>query len=424
MTNPKPSFTEDFVRGSDGQPIKTIKNLVLFFRVDENLKGLFHYNEFSASFEYAKNFQWPEHNKAIPNGKRIEDEDIVSAQYYLAHNKQFEMTIEKIRNAITETACRTSYHPVREYLDRLIWDKTPRLDEWLIKGCGADDNIYTREIGRKWLTAAVARIYYPGLKFDHVLVLEGKENIGKSTALRTIGDPWFTDSINLQQKEQDIVAKMTGNWIIELAEMRGLSKADQLFVKGFLSCQSDEQRLAYRRDAKKYPRQSVFAGTSNNMAYLLDEDGNRRFWPIKCEKIDIKWIKQNREQLLAEAKNIWDVGVYPFTDEGEKLFLEGESLEIAKGFQKMRLGTDEAIEEVIDRYLVGKDETTMREIFVDCLQYNLKDLGNRSQVSIIGRVLKRLGFEKKERTADDGSKFKYIREIIKTQNGKLSEEEW
>lgn len=408
---------------ANGKLTKSIMNLVLCFEKDENLHGLFHYNEFNCSFEYAKDFCWPEHSRTITRGKRIEDEDIIFLQYYLAHNKRFEMGIDKIRNALLERADRESYHPVKFYLSQLEWDGTPRLDEWLIHGCGVEDNIYTREVGRKWITAAVARIYHPGFKFDNVLVLEGKENIGKSTVLRTLGDPWFTDSVSLLQKESDIVAKMIGNWFIELAEMNGIRKQESEFIKSFISCQVDEQRLAFRRDPKKYYRQSVFAGTSNNMAYLLDADGNRRFWPVLCTKINIQWMKINRDQLFAEAKNIYENGLWPLNDNGEKLFLEGLSLDISKKKQKMRLGTDEVMEDAISRYLIGKDETTMLEILSECFKYDKKDLTNRSQSMIIGRILKKLGFEKKERQAADGSIFKYIRESIVSQHPVLQEEE-
>lgn len=408
---------------ANGKLTRSIMNLVLCFEKDENLNGLFHYNEFNCSFEYAKDFCWPEHSRTIQLGKRIEDEDIIFLQYYLAYNKRFEMGIDKIRNALLERADRESYHPVKFYLSQLEWDGTKRLDKWLIHGCGVEDNIYTKEVGRKWLVAAVARIYHPGFKFDNVLVLEGKENIGKSTVLRTLGDPWFTDSVSLLQKESDIVAKMIGNWFIELAEMNGIRKQESEFIKSFISCQVDEQRLAFRRDPKKYFRQSVFAGTSNNMAYLLDPDGNRRFWPVLCNKIDIQWIKSNKDQLFAEAKSIYEKGMWPLNDCGEKLFLEGESLTISRKQQKMRLGTDEVLEESIERYLVSKNETTMSDIILNCIGHKLTDSNTRSQQIIVGRILKRLGFEKKERKALDGSIFKYIRESVVSQYQIFQEEE-
>lgn len=415
MDNQSPEITSGLRRDENGRLVKDIRNLAACFYIDENLRDLFHYNEFNASFEYSRNFTWPGHARGVVKGKRVEDDDIVFIQYYIAHNKAFEMPIDKIRNVLLEIADRKSYHPVKFYLSQLEWDHEARLDKWLIEGCGVEDTIYTRDVGRKWLTAAVTRIYEPGFKFDSVLVLEGEENIGKSTALRILGDPWFTDSISLIQKEQDIVCKMIGNWIIELAEMKGIRKQESEFIKSFISCQVDEQRLAYRRDPKKYYRQSIFAGTSNNMAYLLDPDGNRRFWPVWCNKIDAAWIRENKAQLIAEAKYIYEQGVYPNTHDGEKLFLTGEALEISKKQQKMRISTDEVLEEEIERYLVSKEETTMREIFLDCLKYQPKELANRSAMTIVGRILKKLNFEKKQRRARDGERFKYVRMMVVSQ---------
>lgn len=399
------------IRNEDGQLLKTITNLVLCFDIDENLKGLFHFNEFSGCIEYAQDAIW----HGIKKGKRLDDDDIIFLQYYLAHNKRFEMTVDKIRNAIIEVSRRNTHHPVRFYLSQLEWDHTERLDQWLIHGCGVEDNIYTRDVGRKWLTAAVARVYVPGIKFDHVLVLEGKENIGKSSALRVLGDPWFTDSVSLLQKEPDIVAKMTGNWIIELSEMHSVKMQVADFIKSFLSCQSDQQRLTYRRDPQKFPRQSIFAGTSNSMSYLLDKDGNRRFWPVECVKIDIEWLKKNKDQLFAEAKHRFK--------NNEKLYLENEVYEMAKKFQKMRLGGDEVLEIEIERYLAGKDETTLNDVLINCLKHNLKDTNLTSQQMIVGRILIRLGFEKRRRNAADGSKHKYIRENVITQD-QIQEEEY
>ena len=398
---------------SGAVPTKHLTNIAYYFRHDENMQDLFHYNEFSSSFEYSREFGWPEHCGVIEKGKRVEDEDLIYLQYYLAYNKKVEFPVEKIRNALIEKADRTRYHPVKEYLESLEWDGVSRINEWLVKACGANDNLYTRDIGRKWLMAAVARIYRPGYKFDYVLVLEGKENIGKSLALRTLGGCWFSDSIALTQKESDIVAKMVGNWIIEIAEMRGLSKAEQTFVKAFLSCQVDDQRFAYRHDPKKYPRQSIFAGTSNNMSYLLDADGNRRFWPIECTKIDIDWLRSNRDQLWAEAKHIYDTkGVYPVAEDGEKLFLTDEALELSKKSQKQRLGTDEAMEEMVYKFLIGKNEVTMLELLRDCFKYDSKDMSNRPQSMTLGRLLSKLGFEKTQRRGEDGSRFKYVRQDV------------
>lgn len=404
---------------NNGRPAKTFLNLVTYFRLDENLQDLFCFNEFSGYFEYSRDFNWPDHPGTTKKGSRIEKEDLIHLRYYLAHNKLFDMGLEDIENALIEKAARTVYNPVKEYLDGLEWDGVPRINEWLTTACGVEKDAYSRDIGRKWLTAAVTRIYHPGYKFDYVLVLEGKENIGKSMVFRILGDPWFSDSISLTQKEADIVAKMVGNWIIEIAEMRGLSKVEQTFVKAFISCQVDEQRFSYRHNPKKYPRQSVFAGTSNNMSYLLDADGNRRFWPVECQQMDIRWLRDNRDQLWAEAKHIYKQGVYPMYEQGEKLFLVGEALVISKRNQKQRLGTDEAMEEMVYHFLLDKNEVTMLQLLQGCFGFQGKDITNRPASMSIGRILTKLGFEKKERKANDGSHFKYVRQIVVDQASQL-----
>ena len=403
------------IRDENGKLLKSITNLVACFYIDENIKDLFTYNRFTGKDEYAKDFQWPGHPTIKEKGLTISEKDEIYLQYYLSHNRNFEMPLEKIKNAILEICDRSSYHPIQEYLNELEWDGEERLDYWLIKGCGVEDNIYTREVGRKWLTAAVSRVYNPGVKFDHVLVLEGKENIGKSTALRILGDQWFTDSVSLLQKEPDIVAKMSGNWIIELSEMHSVKMQVADFIKAFLSCQFDNQRLTYRRDPQKFPRQSIFAGTSNSMSYLLDKDGNRRFWPVECTVIDFDWLKDNRNQLFAEAKQRYQ--------NNEKLFLEKEVYEMAKKFQKMRLGGDEILESEISQFLIGKNETTLKEVLFQCLHHKSTDTNLSSQQMIVGRILIKLGFEKKRRESSDGSKHKYIRETIITQNKIMEEEE-
>lgn len=389
-----------FRKDPDGKLLKTILNLVCCFHIDENLKELFIFNEFSGTVEYSRDAVWHD----IKRGQELRDKDFIFVQYYLAHNKTFEMGIDKITNAIIELAERNRYHPIKFYLSQLEWDGMPRLDEWLIKTCGAEDNLYTRAVGSKYLMAAVARIYHPGIKFDNVLVFEGAENIGKSTVFRTLSEPWFTDSIDLMQKDEKIVEKMRGNWFLEVAEMFGVNDSNQERIKSFLTRQDDVHRLPYDRLTERLKRQSVFCGSSNKLAYLFGEDGNRRFWPIKCEKIDIEWLKQNKDQLFAEAKERF-LG-------GEVLYLNPELFEFAKKVQSEKLSVNEVWYEIIEQHLIGRDDTTMKEILKECLKLELKEFNNHSYISNVGRILKKLGFVKRKRVNNYGEKFLYTRESV------------
>lgn len=401
-------------RDAEGKLVKTILNLVSCFYIDENLKDLFIFNEFSGTIEYSRDAIW--HN--VKAGQELRDKDIVFVQYYLAHNKSFEMAIEKITNALIELGERNHYHPIKKYLRDLEWDGEPRLDQWLINTCGAEDNAYTRAVGSKYLMAAVARIYQPGIKFDNVLVLEGVENIGKSTVFRTLSDPWFTDSIDLMQKDEKIVEKMRGNWFLEVAEMFGVNDSNQERIKSFLSRQDDVHRLPYDRLTERLKRQSVFCGSSNKLAYLFGEDGNRRFWPIKCEKINIPWLKENKDQLFAEARDRWQ--------NGEDLFLNEELYEMAKKVQTEKLNVNEVWLEIIEEYLTHKDSTSMKEILEKCLHLEVKELQNRSYVINVGRILKKLGFEKKDTSLKGSDRYIYIRESVvahREKNRIMTEEE-
>ena len=197
------------------------------------------------------------------------------------------------------------FDPVRDYLDGLSWDGTHRLDDWLIRYCGAEDTALNRAIGRKMLIAAVRRVRTPGCKFDYIVVLEGAQGVGKSTLLKLLaGEENFTDNeiIGLDKREQQ--ESIQGIWIYEIAELDGLHKSDVTKVKLFASKTVDSARPAYGRNRIDRPRRGIFIATTNEDTYLRDTTGNRRFWPVRVGKIDLAAIAKDRDQLWAEASAI------------------------------------------------------------------------------------------------------------------------
>lgn len=192
-----------------------------------------------------------------------------------------------------------SFHPVRDYLDSLQWDGKLRLDSWLITHMGADDNPYTRAVGRITLEAAVRRVRQPGCKFDECLVLVGDEGIGKSSVLRTLGSPWFSDSLPLGAGPKETVERTVGVWICESAELIGNSPAKVHEIKAFLSRQEDGPfRAAYGHNSIMRPRQFVPIATTNDAVFLHSTTGDRRFWPVKVHYMD---TSLDKDQLWAEA---------------------------------------------------------------------------------------------------------------------------
>ena len=206
-----------------------------------------------------------------------------------------------------DSGCRAGQFPtaddtVRDYLDELQWDGVPRIDRWLIDYCRAADTPLVRAFARKVLIAAVRRVREPGCKFDFILILEGKQGVGKSSLLRILaGDENFSDNEILGYQKREQQEAVQGIWIYELCELDGLTKAEISSVKLFASKQCDMARAAYDRSRSDRKRRCIFVATTNEDTYLRDATGNRRFWPVKVGKIDLASVERDRDQLWAEA---------------------------------------------------------------------------------------------------------------------------
>lgn len=252
--------------------------------------------------------------------------------------------------AFTKVADDRHFHPVRDYLDSLPeWDGTVRCDTLFIKYLQADDTPYIRAVSRKTLTAAIARIYHPGTKFDSVPVLDGAQGIGKSSIWKELaGEEYFSDALSLTDMDDKAGAeKLQGFWLIEIGELAGMKKADIEKVKSFMSTADDKYRPSYGKVVESHPRQCVVVATVNGeRGYLRDITGNRRFWIIKCHQQEKSkcWeiAPEERDQIWAEAKYYYE--------HGEKLYLEGNLLSVAEEAQKAAMEADDR-EGLVEEFL-------------------------------------------------------------------------
>jgi putative DNA primase/helicase len=234
-------------------------------------------------------------------------------------------------------------HPVRDYLGSLTWDGVPRLEPWVCRYLGAEDTPLNRAFGSLWMISAVARIMRPGVKVDHMLILEGPQGAKKSTALKVLaGEDWFTDEL-AEIGSKDAAQQMRGVWIIEIAELDAIGRAEVSRIKAFLTRTTDRYRPPYGRHVVTVPRQCVFAGSVNPDTYLRDETGNRRFWPVRCGPIDLDGLRRDRDQLWAEA-------VARHRD-GAIWWLEDPALIVAAGAEQDARYQADAWDTLIERWL-------------------------------------------------------------------------
>jgi len=208
------------------------------------------------------------------------------------------------RDAAVQECLQHRVDPVRAYLDSIVptWDGRSRLDSWLACYLGAAPSALNSKVGALLLTAAARRVRQPGAKFDEIVVLVSPEGFGKSGALEILaGEDSFSDQDILTLDERRQQEALQGVWIYEISELQGLGRADIDRVKAFASRRTDRCRPAYGHTPEWRPRRCVLVATTNHATFLRSQTGNRRFWPVECERIDLDALARDRDQLWAEA---------------------------------------------------------------------------------------------------------------------------
>lgn len=306
---------------SNGMYLKTVDNILVILEHDPALKDKIAFDEFANRGLVLGSLPWDPR----PDRRPWASSDDAGIYHYI--EKVYGIAVEaKLSHALTIVSHKRRFNDVRRYLESLQWDGVPRLDTLLTDYLGAEDNVYTRAVARKSLTAAVARAMVPGIKYDYMPILAGPQGLGKSTFLRLLGKNWYSDSLTTFEGK-DAMELIQGIWINEVGELTGMSKSESNAVKQFLSRTEDIYREAYGKRTMPYPRRCVFFGTTNDSEFLRDRTGNRRFWPVDVgiltpTKSVFRDLELEVDQIYAEAFVRWQLG--------EQLYLTGEAERLSK----------------------------------------------------------------------------------------------
>ena len=297
-----------------------------------------------------------------------------------------------VAEAATEVANANAFHPVLAWLDTLVWDGVPRIDMWLADLLHVKDVPYTRLVARFFLIGMCMRVLQPGVKFDYCLVLEGAQGRRKSSALRILGGEWLSD-IELDLVNKDSMSNIRGKWLHEFGEMGSLARSESNRQKSFLSRQVDEFRPTYGRREIRVPRQSAFAGSTNEWAWNKDPTGGRRFWAVEVgDEIDTVGLGAIRDQLFAEAYALAKAGERYWPDAGQQRALFDPE-------QLARESPDAYVELLgswIDNAPLLREEFTLSLACIEGLKLDAKSLTKDIQTRV-GIALRKLGCERVER---------------------------
>lgn len=335
---------------------QTVNNALIIIRNDPKLAGSYYRDEFRERMVVCGDLPWQELAER-PSDQWTDTDDAglhgyLEARYGIAN-------ANKINEALDLAMAEHRRHPVREYLDSLTWDEIPRADTLFIDYLGAEDIPYTRAVTRKALIGAVKRIYEPGCKHDHMLVLVGPQGCRKSTTLMKLGRTWFSDSL-YTVAGKEAYEQLQGHWIIEMGEMAATRKAELEQIKQFISKQTDSYRAAYARRTMERPRQCAFFGTTNDDEFLRDSTGGRRFWPVTVTDIG----RQMADHLTPQIVDlVWAEAVHYYR-EGEECYLDDEMEAEARRIQSAHTEQDVRrglIEEFLEKRLPADWETRTLE---------------------------------------------------------------
>lgn len=376
-----PKWIEDIRLNSRGAPVPDAANVLIALRNDPVWRGRIKYDSFRQRPMLLAKPPWANGHWRGPGLFTDADENNVLVW---VQNAGIHCGIEAVRQALSILFDENHYHPVRDYIDSLIWDGKPRIANWLTYYLGVTPiENYTDLVGQMWLISGIARIKQPGCMAKYCLILEGEQDLKKSTALETLGGEFYTDDVaELGSKDS---AMQTGNaWIVELAELDSIRRAHISAIKAFISRKRDQFRPPYGHHVIDQPRQCILAGTVNPSGeYLTDDTGAARFWPVLCQGIDIDALTKDRDQLWAEARHKYEAGArwWPQND---------LTVIAARGEQEARYSAD-TWEDDIRQWVDGNRgviKIYVRDILATVFELPKKDHTKPLQTRV-GSILKR-----------------------------------
>lgn len=399
------SFPYPFLLNQYGKPkTNSLKNVGLILERDPILKGTFAFNEFTHEIEIQKDVK----QLNIEKGQ-MKDDYTPALMWYM--ESKFEVLFPKnlTEMAVINEARSHSYNPVKDYLEDCYsnWDKKSRVADFLPTFLGVEQSDVTTLQTKLFLVGAVTKVFNPKAKFDYVLDLAGGQGAGKTTLLKKLANGWYTDQFS-DFKDKDSYVNMLRAWIVNDDEMTATARSSFEDLKKFASAEKLEFRKAYGRNTTNEYKNFVLARTTNQVQYLKDKTGSRRFLPNLVDKSKqtfhpVEYLDQH------EVDQVWG--------EAMDLFRDGFSFNLSAEEEKMleknreQFIYVEPFEEQIDKFLENTNVQFITSFDIADQALDIKNLAtNPKMAKKIKYVMdNKEGWEYKRKTIEGIKRRGYVK---------------
>jgi predicted P-loop ATPase len=342
-------------------------NLALALEFEPRLKGCFAWNDFRHRIEVIRKTpwcqpEWWETTSLTPIGHRaLRDADVTKIGDYVTQTYDFgACSVTACRCAINATAEAHIFDEIKDWMDKLPeWNGVARLGGWLAAYAGADTETHTADylalIGSKFIMQALNRALHPGAKADYSLVFTSSQGVGKDLVLEGLFAPYYREGVpSPRVSPADFARGIAGAIVAHGAEMSAWRKSDVEDQKAALTRNVDHGRPAFGHEMRSYPRRTSLTFSTNDVEFLRDATGDRRYWAVEIdrERIDVEALRRDRGQILAEALHRLKSGEqhWPTPEEEERL-IEPER-------QKFIPEAAAEIVAVLERFIAEEPSTT------------------------------------------------------------------
>lgn len=285
-------------RDNNGRPLAVLPNVMTILGLPTITGNILAYDAFKDELVCAPS--------GTDEWRTIKDTDYTAIRLWLETNANFfPVSRELVRDSVHYLAEANQMDSAQTWLTGLKWDGKPRIAKFMPTYMGTIDAEYETAVGLYLWTALAGRVMEPGCQVDMVPILVGAQGVGKTQGVKALAPSKDTYcEIKLGEKEDDIARKLRGSLVGELAELKGLRTSDLESIKAFITRTHEKWTPKFKEFATTFPRRVVMIGTTNEDDFLLDEE-NRRWLPVRTAGIDVEAIKRDRDQLWAEALQLW-----------------------------------------------------------------------------------------------------------------------